>query len=112
MVFQWFKNFNEGRTNLEDEYRSGRRSTINNYNIIEYVVAKLHSSSRETSNVLNVSKSSIVQILGEKNFKNSYDRRIPHELKKAQMDRGVAASKILTRRLAYNEFLKQIVTTE
>ena len=111
-VRNWFKAFREGRTSLRDEIRSGRPSEIDHSAIIEAVEENCHSSAREISNDLNVSKTSVSRILNQEKFVNSFDQLVPHDLTPAQMTKRVEASRKLLHRLTYDDFLKNLVTTD
>ncbi len=79
----WFKRFDEGRTSLEDNARSGRPTEIDSDALREAVEANTGVSTRRLSNDLGVSKSSVANHLHRLGKVHRSCRFVPHELTEA-----------------------------
>ncbi|GBP43045.1 hypothetical protein EVAR_96304_1 [Eumeta japonica] len=51
-MYFWFDKFKQGKYNLKDEPRSGRRSVLNNHQLVPFVVDNPNLTTREMESIL------------------------------------------------------------
>ena len=82
-----FIRFKLGRFSFEDNEKPDRACKVDKSVVVEAIRLNPHLSSREISTDLNIFQSFVIRTLRVENFKNSFDKWIPHDfLSKAKID--------------------------
>jgi transposase len=107
----WFKRFNDGDTNLEDEPRSGRPITVDSEALHEAVGANPATSTRRLSAELDIPWKSVVRRLHQLGKVKKHCRETPHELTPAQAQQRVGTYQLFQN--PHDEhFIRRIVTCD
>jgi len=109
---RWFKRFDEGKTDLQDDARSGRPQEVDSQALRQAVEANPGVSTRRLSDDLGVSKSSVADHLHCLGKVHRSCRLVPHELSAAQAQRRVEVCNQLLANPNDERFLKRIVTCD
>lgn len=115
-VHEWFKRFQEGREDLEDDERSGRpRETVNEENteiVRQFIKKEPKSSLKYMESELHISAASIYRILTENlSLRKVCARFVPHTLKQHEKDLRIQHSRdIIKEAKKDRNFLYSIVT--
>lgn len=109
---KWFKKFNEGHTNLEDESRSGRPRTVDTKAILEAVENNPSTSSRVLSHELDIPQTSIVRHLHEIGKVSRSCREVPHQLSESQAKQRMDICRKLLENPCDERFFRRIVTCD
>jgi len=109
---KWFKRFNEGRTSIEDDARSGRPKAVDSDALRQAVEANPGTSTRRLSDDLGISQSSAVRHLHRIGKVLKSCRVVPHELTEVQAQRRVQMCNQLLANPHDERFMKRIVTCD
>uniref|UniRef100_A0A0K0E6W8 HTH_48 domain-containing protein n=1 Tax=Strongyloides stercoralis TaxID=6248 RepID=A0A0K0E6W8_STRER len=109
-VQRWFKKFNEGNENLENEDRGRPCSTVDNDELQAVVEADPRQTLGQLAEALNVSTATVSRHLKEIGKTKKLDKWIPHELNDYQKNRRyeICSSLILRNK---NERRANFITT-
>ena len=84
-VSRWYKRFDSGDLNLEDQLRAGQPPTLDNEDLWAALEDEPSSSSRELASVLGISSHrTVLNHLHQMDFTHKKRRQDPHELTEAQ----------------------------
>ena len=111
-VSRWFKRFDSGDMNLEDQTRSGRPSVLNEEKLRAALEDEPSSSTRDLAEELEVSQRTVVNYLHKFDFVHKKPRQDPHELTEAQAARRVEICRQLLENPLDDRFWKRIVTCD
>jgi len=109
-VKRWFNRFAAGDTSLEDKERSGRRSTINEDEILRCLKENPEATTRELATTLGCSNSTIFDHLNSLGYHKVLARWIPHRLTDYNKQCRVTICQSLFLRPHRKEFLEDLVT--
>ena len=109
-VQRWFKRFQRGNFNLEDEDRGGRPSVINEGAIKTLVDDNPRIDISEVAERLGVSPASVYRHLHSLGYVNRLEVWLPHELSERNKEARVVACQELLDRYKQENFLKRLVT--
>ena len=109
---KWFKRFNEGHTNLNDEPRSGRPKTVDSEALLNAVEATPSTSIRRLSAELCIPQTSVFRHLHVLGKINKSCREVPHDLTEIQAQNRVNACRKLLENPRDDRFIRQIVTCD
>uniref|UniRef100_A0A0K0E9X1 HTH_48 domain-containing protein n=1 Tax=Strongyloides stercoralis TaxID=6248 RepID=A0A0K0E9X1_STRER len=111
-VQRWFKKFNEGNENLENEDRGRPCSTVDNDELQAVVEADPRQTLGQLAEALNVSTATVSRHLKEIGKTKKLDKWIPHELNDYQKNRRFEICSSLILRNKNDPFLDRIVTCD
>ncbi|CAF3228652.1 unnamed protein product [Rotaria socialis] len=112
-VSRWYKRFDSGDLNLEDQPRSGRPSTLDNADLQAALEDEPSSSSRELASILGVSSNqTVLNHLYRMDFVHKKPRQGPYELTEAQAKHRVEVCRQLLENPLDDRFWKRIVTSD
>lgn len=115
-IHEWFKRFQEGREDLEDDERSGRpKDVVNEKNtdiVREFIKKEPKSSLKYMESELSISATSIYRILTENlGLRKVCARFVPHTLKQHEKDLRIQHSRDIIKEAKKDpNFLYSIVT--
>ena len=109
-VRSWFRRFQAGNFNLEDEERCGRPSTTNTDLIIAMVEENPRYTVREIANKLEIPRTSVHNHLTKLGYINRLDVWLPHELTDSNKLQRISTCDLLLQRHNSQPFLKRLVT--
>ena len=108
---KWFANFRAGDFSLDDASWSGRPVEAESDQIETLIENYQRYTTRETADILKISKSSAESHLHQLGYVHQFDVWVPHELSKKNLLDRISACDSLHKRNANVPFLKQIVTS-
>ncbi|CAF3604311.1 unnamed protein product [Rotaria socialis] len=112
-VSRWYKRFDSGDLNLEDQPRSGRPSTLGNADLQAALEDEPSSSSRELASILGASShQTVLNLLHQMDFVHKKPRQDPYELTEAQAKHHVEVCRQLLENPLDDRFSKPIVTSD
>ncbi|CAF1565946.1 unnamed protein product [Didymodactylos carnosus] len=111
-AFDWFRKFNNGDTNLEDQSRSGRPFSIDPEALRQAVEADTVTSTRKLSTELGTSNSTIYEHLHRLGKVSRSCQNGPQELTPEQVQHRVNVCKELLANPRDERFIKRIVTCD
>jgi histone-lysine N-methyltransferase SETMAR len=112
-VSRWYKRFDSGDLNLEDQPRAGRPPTLDNEDLRAALEDEPSSSSRELASALGISSHrTVLNHLHQMDFMHKKPRQDPHELTEAQAKRRVEVCLQLLENPLDDRFWKRIVTSD
>lgn len=106
----WFRRFNQGDTDLEDQERSGRPSVVNKDEFRSLVEQQPGTSTRRLTEELKYSQTTVIRHLHSMGFVNKNPLRVPHELTDYQAQRRVDVCRKLLQNPKDNRFWRRIIT--
>ncbi|GBN35367.1 hypothetical protein AVEN_205533-1 [Araneus ventricosus] len=117
MVRKWVRQFNDGRTNVHDEARSGRHSVVNGGLVVK-VNEKIRENRRFTIRILfddfpQISKTVLHEIVTNRlNYRKLCSRWVPKMLTDEHKTKGFSSALTFLTRYSEegNEFRNKIVT--
>ena len=92
---KWFSKFREGDFSLKDSDRSGRPSTVNAHDIIALIEKRQCRTTREISEMLDISQTSVVDHLGKLGYISRYDTLVPHKLSEKNINDRLSVLQII-----------------
>ncbi|GBO25486.1 hypothetical protein AVEN_254918-1 [Araneus ventricosus] len=119
MVRKWVRQFNDGRTNVHDEARSGQPSVVND-SLVAKVNEKIRENSRFTIRMLceefpQISKTVFHEIVTNRlNYRKLCSRWVPKMLTDVHKTKGLGSALTFLSRYSEegNEFLNKILTSD
>lgn len=111
-AIKWFQRFNSGNTDLNDESRSGRPSTVDSQAIMNSANANPCTSVRRLSDEVQIPKSSVHRKLLSHGKRNRRCKVVPHDLTPEQAEKRLQVCEQLLLYPNDERFLKTIVTCD
>lgn len=111
-AYDWFKKFQSGHMDSQDNARSGRPSIIDNNLLRSCVEADAHVTSRELAQKFGVSHTAILHHLEEIGKISKLDVWVPHKLTDFDRQRRLDACLTLMSRKRRFEWLNNLITAD
>ena len=107
---KWFEKFRAGDFSLDDAPWSGRPAEVDSDQIETLIENNQHYTTRETADILKVSKSSTENHPNQLGYVHHFDAWVPRKLTEENLLDHISACHSLLKRNENVPFLKQIVT--
>ena len=111
-IYNWFKRFDSGLTDLDDEPRSGRPSVVNNDQLIVLVMNCSMITLDDISYHTGLAKSTIWDALQRLGFSYKLNRWLPHSLTAYDKRRRVDACTKLLAEYKKDPFFNRLITCD
>lgn len=112
MYKKWFQQFKSGRTNLEDEPRSGRPLADVDDDILKAIQANPRATLEELSSDINCCKSTTWNHMKRLGYNKRLDKIVPHDLNDFQRKQRVDICSSLFVRNQNESILDRIITVD
>lgn len=106
----WFCKFRSENFHLKDAPRSGRPVEVDGDKITALIESNPRMTTREVSETLQISKSSVGSHLKKLGFVSKLDMWLPHELKEIHLVKRIDICDSLLKREQSDPFLKRLIT--
>lgn len=109
-VRKWYRSFEAGDFNMEDQARSGRPQEVDETLLMDLVRENPRVTVRELADTLHKSVSTVHDYLKKLGFSSRLDVWVPHELNERQLVERVNVCDMLLQQYQKEPFLKRIIT--
>ncbi|XP_029167423.1 histone-lysine N-methyltransferase SETMAR-like [Nylanderia fulva] len=109
-ICKWYRRFEFGNFNMEDETRSGRSQEVDETLLKDFMHKNPRVTVRELADTLHKSIFTVHDHLKKLGFSTRLDKWLPHELNEWQLMERVNICDMLLQRHQKEPFLKRIVT--
>lgn len=109
-VRKWFARFKAGKTDLEDDHRSGRPRIDTSDRVIELVTSNPGLTISEIEHMTGLSHGTVWNRLHAAGFSNKRNIWLPHDLTDRQLMKRVDVCDLLLKKNSKEPFLKRLIT--